>query len=75
MARKAGAALDLELSTLRAGLTKAVNARRKIDYDHDLLQVTPCESKGNVEAFGLKGVEETWDVASHRGRKKLTEAL
>ena len=28
-----------------------------------------------MEALGLKGVEETWDVASHRGRKKLTEAL
>ncbi|CAE7210372.1 GIP [Symbiodinium sp. CCMP2592] len=75
VARKAGAALGLELSTLRAELAKAVNARRKIDYDHDLMQVTPCDSKGNVEALGLKGVEETWDVASHRGRKKLTEAL
>ncbi|CAE7445643.1 RE2 [Symbiodinium sp. CCMP2592] len=75
VARKAGAALGLELSTLHAELAKAVNARRKIDYDHDLMQVTPCDSKGNVEALGLKGVEETWDVASHRGRKKFTEAL
>lgn len=73
--RRAQRALDLEYATLQAELVRAADARRKVVYDADLLQMVTCDDSRNIQAAGLRSPAQEWDIASHRGRKAWTSAL
>ena len=74
-ARRAYQVLSLEYAILRSELAKAADARRKLTYGQDILEMTPCEKRENLQAAGLSSPQEQWDIATHRGRKQWVESL